>query len=156
MRAKHICTSTKNWPLQGSRYVGACPCLVHTCFLCDIHRKQHGRAFSAPHRGPTGALRAPVVFVSFITQKQVRTKHGYAPKNLLPWNFGYSTSSSATASSSNLRLCSISQIAMCVPYSESVRTTVESSVMFLIHPEKHNSSLTHLNAHLEQAKRKPK
>jgi hypothetical protein len=42
-------------------FVGAYPCLVHTCFLCDMQRKHHGRAFGAPHRGAS----RPVVAVCF-------------------------------------------------------------------------------------------
>jgi hypothetical protein len=41
-----VCTTTKNWPLQGSRFFGACPCLVHTYFLCDI--RGAGRAEGTP------------------------------------------------------------------------------------------------------------
>jgi hypothetical protein len=136
--------------------------LVHAhvwCILvsCVIYTENNtGEPSARPTGAPQGHF-APLWFSFPLSPRnKCAPNMGMHQKICYPGILGYSTSSSATASSSNLRLCSISQIAMCVPYSESVRTTVESSVMFLIHPEKHNSSLTHLNAHLEQAKRKPK
>jgi hypothetical protein len=70
MRDQHICTSAKNGPLQGSRFCGAYPCLVHTRFLFVIQRKQQPQGREAPLWG--AAKSQPCCFLS-------HTRNMYAP-----------------------------------------------------------------------------
>jgi hypothetical protein len=48
---QHIYSTTKHWPVQGSRLFGVHPLVVYTCFLCDTRRKKQRHVFGAPHRG---------------------------------------------------------------------------------------------------------
>jgi hypothetical protein len=79
--AQDVYTSTSQCPFQGSKSIGVYPVLVYTCFpmICTENNK------GAPSARPTGALRAPVVFVfcanhwkTGIHQKHVYT-NGFDP-----------------------------------------------------------------------------
>jgi hypothetical protein len=70
MRDQHsyiyICTTAKNWLFQRSRFCGAYACLMHTCFLCNIQRKQQPQGRQAPVGRADGA---PLLFSLYITQE---------------------------------------------------------------------------------------